>query len=218
MEQESNFSDKFREAVKESFSFIDACLFPKEASGRGYGDGIKDAMDGVPKDTRTRVSFEYGLSPNSKRDLFWKSYHEGYHKGYDAGLAKRNGAYDAMPAAKTSETDSPAPPQNFSSKIHHSSMNKASLEYQLEVTQQLIKTLHRLNENLDKAQNSYAKRIDQLENAGLMSNAITVLREDKHAELQSKIASLSERIRENDIKYLDALQGEISDSITDLSK
>ncbi len=93
------------------------------------------------------------------------------------------------------------------------SENKASLEHQMQLAQELIDRLRRLNENLDKVQKAYSHKIGQLGHAGLMSNYVTRFREDKHAEVQAKIQNIAQQIEGNDIRYLEIIRDKLQDQI-----
>lgn len=206
MAEDKSFFDKVS-------AFVSDFLSPKDATARGYADGWAAAThEGKPliKDIPHRIHAIRALSPSSSSQMFYDSYKEGYDKGYMDGLRKRHDTQTII--EDTTPTKSNI---NFSSNNATASMSdKASYERQLELTQQLIKSLERLNENLDKAQKSYAQKIDQLERAGLMSNTIARLREDKHPDLKTKIDSLTQRISERDIKFLQGLERLIEEAIS----
>lgn len=206
MAEDKSFFDKVG-------AFVSDFLSPKDATARGYADGLAAAMhEGEPlvKNIPHRVHAIRALSPSSNSQMFYDSYKEGYDIGYIDGLRKRHNTQLIIEDA-TPTTSNPS----FSSTNTTASMSdKASYERQLELTQHLIKSLERLNENLDKAQKSYAQKIDNLERAGLMSNTIARLREDKHPDLKTKIDSLTQRISERDIKFLQGLERLIEEAIS----
>jgi hypothetical protein len=217
MEAKNNFTTQFVDSVKSSFGFVRECIYPKEAYARGYADAVADAThEGEPigKNTRIEIGLKYAFSISDRsREHFWKSYHEGYNVGYTDGLRKRHQVFESKPAenVEKAESFSLSPPKI--SQTTGMSENKASLERQRNLTQELIDRLHRLNQNLDKVQKAYARKIGELEQAGLMSNYVTRFQEDKHEEVRAKIATIAQQIEGNDIRYLEIIRDKIQNGI-----
>lgn len=215
MEKENSFSEKM-------LSFLSDFVFPKEATARGYDDGFKAATHPdkpLPKDIPHYNHFIRTFSPSSKSELFYQSYKEGYDLGYVDGLRKRHKLYENTPSESDKVVEESASSISKNSSLENQtsmSNNSSSFAGQLDLTEKLIENLHNLTENLDRAQQSYSKKIDTLERAHLMKESIHKLREDKHAELSSKVHALIQQVRERDIKYLEALKEAIEDAIANI--
>jgi hypothetical protein len=212
MEKETSFSEKV-------ISFLSDFVFPKEALGRGYEDAFKDATHPdkpLPKNIPHYNHFIRVFSPSQKSELFYQSYKEGYELGYVDGLRKRVKLYENTPSESDKVVEEAASTISKNSSLENQtsmSNNSSSFAGQLDLTEKLIENLENLTDKLDRAQQSYAKKIDQLERAHLMKESINNLRESKHAELSSKVNALIQQVRERDIKYLEALKQAIEEAI-----
>ena len=65
MEKEPEWTAQLIEGTKDTFVFLKECVFPKEATGRGYADGISDATAGITKNTRMEIGVKYAFSISS---------------------------------------------------------------------------------------------------------------------------------------------------------
>ncbi len=149
--------------------------------------------------------FEDGKTPNKKRnapwteeikyataiwnrEAFWKSFHDGYNKGFTDGLRERNNLY------KDNEN-------NINNNLNKNSMppRNSSIDYQIELLEELKKSLESFSSNLDAVVERYGKKLENLQNNGLLTELYEHYHSTCYEPTKTRVNGLKQNIIENDL-------------------
>lgn len=166
---------------------------PGDAYDKGYECGIFDGKEKKTRNAPWQEEIKY-LTAVFNREHFWKSFHEGYNTGYTDGLRIRHQILSEQEILLINQNSKPL-------KMARNS----SIDYQIQLLEELKKSLDAFSSNLDAVTDRYEKKLQNLESNGLLIELYEHYYTTCFEPTKTRINGLKQNIIDNDLKEIDRI-------------